>query len=161
MIVYTAHEPVPPSKDVEERAADVVFVKEGFTWFGFLVPPVWLLVNRLWFEFIALLLLMGGATAILFKLGVGPQSLSLVNLAAGLLIGFEGNNLIRWRLERKGYGLVAAVAGRDFEEVERRFFDQWTPGATMSANAGNGPLTPPAQMSQQQWQTGGPIGTFG
>ena len=90
---------------------------------GVLCSPLWLLYNRLWFELAAVLILSAGITAGLIELGLGEQSAGIANLLIALIVGFEGNNLIRWRLERKGYLFLASVAGRTYEECERRFFD--------------------------------------
>ena len=46
MIVYTVHEPGIPAKSLDERADEVVFVKEGFTWWGFLFAPLLAALQR-------------------------------------------------------------------------------------------------------------------
>jgi hypothetical protein len=168
MIVYTVHEPEPHAKSIEERADTIVFVKEGFTWWGFLFGPFWLLFNRLWLEFIAALLLFGALVAGLAQFGLRDQGTAFVNLFFMLLIGFEGNDLRRWRLDRKNYTFLASVAGRDFEECERRFFEAWLPYA-----AGKGgkpaapapaepaePTTPPSSWPHQGWGGSSVIGTL-
>ncbi len=132
MIVYTAHEQNDPARSIEERADAIVFVKEGFTWWGFLFGPLWLLFNRLWIEFIVALLIAAGAAILLLQLGLKDQAPGIVNLLLMLLVGFEGNDLRRWRLDRKGYSFLTSVAGRDFEDCERRFFDAWLPHAVPS-----------------------------
>jgi hypothetical protein len=128
MLIYTVYEPGRPAQSLEERADGVVFIKEGFTGWGFLFGPLWLLFNALWFEFVLALLLSAGAVALLTQLGLNQGQASwIVNLLLMLIIGFEGNSLQRWRLERKGYVFLASVAGKSFEECERRFFDAWLP----------------------------------
>ncbi len=157
MIVYTVHEPTPPARDVQERAEGVMFIKEGFTWGGLLVPPLWLLANRLWFETIALLVSMGVGAYALMSIGLGENGAVVANLAAGLLIGFEGNNLKRWKLERRNYAFLGSVAGRDFEECERRFFDMWLPQIS-----GTTPVQPASGkrliMPGQDWDTPSTVG---
>ena len=128
MLIYTVHEPGRPAQALDERADGVVFVKEGFTGWGFLFGPLWLLFNGLWIELVLALLLSAGAAALLIESGLEQnQASGLVNLLLMLIIGFEGNSLKRWRLERKGYVFLASVAGKNFEECERRFFDAWLP----------------------------------
>jgi hypothetical protein len=127
MIVYTVHEPARPAQDLEERADAVAFVKEGFTWWGFLFGPLWLLFNSLWFEFLAAVALAAGLAYGLVLFGLKDEAASIVNLLLMLVIGFEGNNLLRWRLERKGYTFITPVAGTGFEDCERRFFQAWLP----------------------------------
>jgi hypothetical protein len=161
MIVYTVHEPGQPAQNIEERADDIVFIKEGFTWWGFLFGPLWLLFNRLWFEFALVLLVAGVVAAGLVQLGLKDQAPGIVSWLLMLLIGFEGNDLRRWRLERKGYAFLASVAGRDPEECERRFFDAWLPHA--GGRNGN-PLPRPAMdlkpSSSGDWRGPGVIGTL-
>ncbi len=52
MIVYTVHEPEPHAQSIEERADNVVFVKEGFTWWGFFLNALWLPFQGLWLSFL-------------------------------------------------------------------------------------------------------------
>ena len=74
MIVYTVHEPGIPAKSLDERSDEVVFVKEGFTLWGFLFAPLWLLFNALWFEFIGALLLAAAVTSVLTQLELKDQA---------------------------------------------------------------------------------------
>lgn len=127
MIVYTVHEPVPPPPTLEARSEAIVFVKEGFSWLALFFPLPWLLFNRLWFEFLAALALTALLGAAAMQLGFGQEAAALMGLFVNFIVGFEGNNLKRWKLERQGYAFLASVVGRDFEEVERRFFDAWYP----------------------------------
>ncbi len=74
MIIYTVHEPQRPAESIEARAEGVVFVKEGFTLWGFIFGPLWLLYNRLWFEFIGALVLSGTLAAVLIEFGLKQQA---------------------------------------------------------------------------------------
>ncbi|MGO8955645.1 MAG: DUF2628 domain-containing protein [Rhodomicrobium sp.] len=161
MIVYTVHEPGRPAKSLEERADAVVFIKEGFTWWGFLFGPLWLLFNALWFEFAAALLLAAALAAGLAGLGLKDQAASIAYLLLMLIIGFEGNGLLRWRLERKGYSYLASVAGNSFEECERRFFDAWLPSvASQNAKAAPKPAPDISPSSWGDWPGPGAVGTL-
>jgi hypothetical protein len=162
MIVYTVHEKGNPPQNLEERAEGIVFIKEGFTWSGFILGPLWLLFNRLWLEFILAIVILGAVALGLVQLGLKDQAAGTVSLLAMLLVGFEGNDLKRWRLERKGYEFVASVAGRDFENCERRFFDAWLPHAAGQAArpfaAPTNLRTPPRPAGD--WRGPGAIGTL-
>lgn len=161
MIVYTVHEPGHPQQALDARADDVVFVREGFTWWGFWFGPFWLLFNGLWLEFIFTALLAAGVAVGLTQLGLKDQAGGIAYFLLMLLIGFEGNGLKRWRLERKGYAYLASVAGSGLEECERRFFDAWLP-----SRASQQPKNPPAsgtsvtQSSWGDWPAPSAIGTL-
>jgi Protein of unknown function (DUF2628) len=160
MIVCTVHEPGHPQQALDARADDVVFIKEGFTWWGFLFTSLWLLFNALWLEFIGVLFLAVALAAGLVEAGLRDQ-VWIVSLLFMLLIGFEGNGLKRWRLERKGYVYLASVAGDSLEDCERRFFDAWLP-----SKAPPQPKTPPSpgpdvtHSSWGDWPGPGTIGTL-
>ena len=157
MIVFTVHEPQPPGQGIEARADSIVFVKEGFTIWGFLFGPIWLLYNRLWFAFILALVAAGGLYAGLVELDLKNQAPALVNLFLSLIIGFEGNDILRWSLQRKGYALLGSVVGRSRLECERRFFDAWLPHA---AGKGGAPGTPVMGLKSGDWRASHPIGTW-
>lgn len=161
MIVYTVHEPSHPAQPLDARADEVIFIKEGFTWRGFLFAPLWLLFNALWFEFIAALLLVAGAAAGLTVLGLKDQAGGIAYLLLILIIGFEGNGLRRWRLERKGYVYLASVAGHSLEECERRFFDAWLPSLTRQrSKAASNPGPDVTANSWGDWPGPGAVGTL-
>jgi hypothetical protein len=164
MLIYTVHEPAQPDKDLQKRAEAVVFVREGFTWLGFFFPPIWLLAKRLWLEFIALLLIGAGVAMMFASLGARTEGATVANLLACLIVGFQGNDLVRWKLSRRGFNLVAAVAGRSFDECERRFFDAWLPQAARDSESGGTPIsfpiTQPPKANPVSWKPSGAIGTF-
>jgi hypothetical protein len=143
---------------VEARADSIVFVKEGFTIWGFLFGALWLLYNRLWLEFIVALLAAGGIAAGLVEFGLKQQAaVGVANLLLALIIGFEGNDLIRWSLQRRGYAFIASVAGRNRLECERRFFDAWLPHA---AGRGGPSATPALDRRGGDWTMPHTVGTW-
>jgi hypothetical protein len=161
MIVYTVHEPGIPAKSLDERADEAVFVKEGFTGWGFWLAPAWLLFNALWLELFAALLLAAVAGSVLTQLGLKDQVPAIAYFLLMLIVGFEGNGMRRAQLERKGYVFVAPVAGHNLEECERRFFDAWLPSAAArypgpEAKQGSGA----ARGSFGGWAVTGVVGTF-
>ena len=52
------------------HATRFAFVRDGFHFWAFLLTPFWLLRHRLWLEFIAYLLLVGGVTFALRRFGI-------------------------------------------------------------------------------------------
>ena len=146
MPVYTVHEPPRRNSDDDDLAhtSRFVFVRDGFHFWAFLLAPLWMLRHRMWIEFIAYLLIVGGVTFALRRLGidgVGP----LVGLLISLLVGIEASTLRRWKLTRRGFANLGVVVGEDLEDAERRFFDGWT---AQDAPAPSAP--PPAAPFQRR-----------
>lgn len=126
MATFTVH--IPAGRAGEAPSADkIVFLRDGFSWWAFLFGPLWLAWNRAflaaggWF---ALLAIVGVAGV---KLGVGKGALSLVSLALGVVLGFEGSRLVAWTLRRRGYDEAGVVTGDSLEEAEEIFFHEWNP----------------------------------
>ena len=78
--IYTVHEPQRPGQTIEARADSIQFVKEGFTIWGFLFGPLWLLYNRLWLAFIVTVVVMAGLAAVLIELELRNQAPAIVDL---------------------------------------------------------------------------------
>lgn len=47
MVTYTVHEPPHPSADRVDRADELRFIKDGFSWLTALVPPLGLAAKGL------------------------------------------------------------------------------------------------------------------
>ena len=148
MPVYTVHEPPRPDEERDDDAiaqgARIVFVRDGFHFWAFLLAPLWMLRHRMWLELIAWLLLLAAITFALQALGVGEAAGFVVALLLALLVGMEASSLRRWKLSRRGFASLGVVVGDDLEEAERRFFDGWT--------AQSEPRTPPPAPSSSPFQ---------
>lgn len=129
MQTYTVYERRVPPEDVEERAAELVFVKEGFSLWTLLFAPLWLLVNGLWRALLLYILIVAGISVGLTELGVSEQVIGWANLLINLIFAFEARDLYRGSLERRGYVLKAVVSGRNLAECERRYLMEWLPHA--------------------------------
>ncbi|MBU2582468.1 MAG: DUF2628 domain-containing protein [Alphaproteobacteria bacterium] len=125
VVAYTVHEPSEAAGSPVERADGLVFVKDGFNWWAFLLAPIWMLANRMWVVFagyVAISLAIGGIAAVL---DIGLNWAALVNLAINLIVAFEADSLHRWSLDRKGWKMIGTVSGANTRECERRFFERW------------------------------------
>lgn len=144
MQTYTVYEKRVASDDMDERATDLVFVREGFVWLALIVPALWLLFHGLWRGLLLYLLLTTGLVVALTELGVNEQIIGLGNLVINLIFGFEARDIQRAALERRGYVLRAVVSGRSLAESEQRFIAEWLPAAKRererlaAASAGRG-----------------------
>ena len=125
MKTFTVHEPAEPASDPLKRADQLVFIKEGVAWLALFFPVIWLLVQRLWLVLVLFILAAIGISAAATSLGVNQEIVAWATIALGVLLAFQANDLRRWKLDRKGYRMVAAVAGNSREDCERRFFADW------------------------------------
>jgi hypothetical protein len=143
MLVYTVHEPARPAASLDDRADELVFVKEGFSMPAFLFGPFWLAVHRLWLPLVlyvaALLLLLG----IFQILPGGSGAVGIVLTLAAMAFGLEANSIRRWGLSRREYQLIGTAAGKTFEECEHRFLTGWLAGQGVASKP-SALLTPPA-----------------
>lgn len=131
MPAYTVHE--PPLKageaagQVDRQADRVVFVRDRFAVWAFLLTPLWLIVKRLWLVLLLYVLFTIAVWAVLHVTGVRPSIRFAVMLAVSLLVGLEASTLQRWTLARRKWKQVGVVVARNAEDAERRFFAQWVP----------------------------------
>lgn len=124
---FTVHEAPDPPAARDDRAEQLVFVKDGFSLFAALIPPVWMIANRLWLVLLCYIAVIGSVIAGFGLLGIADYWLGYASLAISLIIGFEADSLMRWTLDRRAYRQIASVTGATDEECERRFFSEWLP----------------------------------
>jgi hypothetical protein len=145
MPVYTVHE--PPRRDSDDdmiaHTARFQLVRDGFHFWAFVLAPFWMLRHRMWLEFIVYLLLIGGITFALRRLGVEETAGAWVALLLALLIGMEAPSLRRWKLSRRGFENQGVVVADDIEMAERRFFDGWMAGEAPLPGSSSAPPAPP------------------
>ncbi|MEO1265324.1 MAG: DUF2628 domain-containing protein, partial [Pseudomonadota bacterium] len=124
---YTVHERPKPLADRIDRAADLVFIKDGFNFLAFIAAPVWMIVNRLWMVLFIYLVIMAALLLATDALGIAPGIRSALTLGLSALVGFEADSLRRWTLARRGWSLVGSVTGESLDVCQRRFFESWLP----------------------------------
>jgi len=161
MPVYTVHEPPRRDDALLAHTARFKFVRDGFHFWAFLLAPVWMLRHRLWLELIVYLLLAGGITFALRRLGIAESAGVWVALLLSLLVGIEASSLRRWKLARSGYENLGVVVGEDLEEAERRFFDGWVSEAGRLAIPPAGfPPSPAVAPFERPAASSGIVGLF-
>jgi hypothetical protein len=125
--VYTVHERPDHSADRLDRAEELIFVKDGFTWGAAMMPPVYFMSAGEWAALGAYL----GAVTVLYSLlstfGVSADWIMAAILALHVFIGFEASSLQRALLNWRGWSEIGSVSGRNLAECERRFFETWLP----------------------------------
>jgi hypothetical protein len=141
MSIYTVHEP-PLKADGSTPDPDrFVFVRDGFSFWAFLLAPLWML--RLWLVFVGYVIVAVALQVGLRLIGASLGVIITVSLLLALLVGFEAATLRRFTLARRRWKNVGIVVGNDLESAERRFFDAWVDkpwtdpsGANPSAGGG-------------------------
>ncbi len=123
--VFTVHEPPQPAADRIDRAASLVFVRDGFSWGAALFSPVYLAVKGQWLAFIAYFVLAFAAAVLLWSVGMIDHWFSLLIIGLNVYLGFEASTLERMWLSYRGWTEIGTVAGRNLPECERRFFESW------------------------------------
>lgn len=143
MAVYTVHQPPARHADPLPDAERIVFVRDGFSFWAFLVAPIWMLWHRMWLVLLGYVVIVGGIEAALSALGASRMALSVLGLFIALLIGLEASTLRRLNLRRRGFRDVGIVSGADREDAERRFFGAWTADPRSGGTAAAPPPAPP------------------
>jgi Protein of unknown function (DUF2628) len=123
------------------NAADAAFIRDGFSFPAFLLPPLWLLWHRLWIEAalaIAALVLAAGLERLTGLAVAAP----LLWLLVSLFIGLEGNALRIAALGRRGWRNWGVVEARKLDDADTYYSTQ-TADAEPSADTPT-PLAPSA-----------------
>ena len=113
MRIYTIHR---RSRGLLEEP-EIRAVKEGFCWPALFFGPFWAAWRGDWMAAAGLLAVFAAAAMLP---GAAWLSWPLLLLAA-LAAGFEGNDLARWSLGRRGFTEAALAAARNADDAEARF----------------------------------------
>jgi len=122
---YTVHEPPPRADEGEPDPERFAFVRDGFSFWAFLLGPVWMLWHGLWLVLIGYLVVMAVLQVVLTRIGASGGVHVAVALLVAILVGFEAASLRRWGLARRRWRNLGVVVADDLELAERRFFDAW------------------------------------
>ena len=126
MSIYTVHEPPPKADTGEPDPERFVFVRDGFSFWAFLLAPLWMLRHRMWLVFLGYVVVTVVLQVGLRLIGASTTVILVAGALVSLLIGFEAASLRRFTLWRRRWKNVGIVVGDDVESAERRFFDAWT-----------------------------------
>jgi hypothetical protein len=126
-VVCSVHERPDHAAELEQRADELVFLRDGFSLPVAILPPVALIYRRAWLATLVYLALAASIVVGLDALGAGPAAYVLALLVLGIVFGFEAVNFERWSLNTFGWTEVGVVSGANFEECEIRFFNAWHP----------------------------------
>jgi hypothetical protein len=111
-------------KQSDDDISHIEYVPEKFSWTGFLFNSIWLIYNRLWsqaFLFLAILIL-------IYQLElagiIAPNISLMIWVGISFFIGFTGNDMLRRRLERRGYKFSDIIIASSESEAELKFICQ-------------------------------------
>jgi hypothetical protein len=156
MSIYTVHEPPSKADAGEPEPERFVFVRDGFSFWAFLLAPLWMLRHRMWLVFLGYVVVTVALLVGLRLMGASTTVIMLAGALVSLLIGFEAASLRRFTLWRRRWKNVGIVVGDDVESAERRFFDAWmnrpranpsSASAEPRAASALAPAVPPARRS--------------
>ena len=125
MPTYTVHQPPQRDSGPVSGPERFVFVRDGFRFWAFLLPPLWLLLHRLWLALVIYVALTVAMTAAFAFAGIPPWADAVASLLLGLLLGLEAGTVQRWTYARSKWAQVGYIVAEDEELAERRFFSQW------------------------------------
>jgi len=125
MSIYTVYEPPLKAHESAPNPERFVFVRDGFSFWAFLLAPWWMLRHRMWLALIGYVIVVVALQVALRFLGASTTVTITVAVLLSLLVGFEAATLRRFTLSRRGWKNVGIVVGDDLESAERRFFDAW------------------------------------
>jgi hypothetical protein len=136
MAVYTVH--VPRGRWGERPTPEkIVFLRDGFSVAAFLFGPFWLLWRRAWLAALLWTILLGVVGA-LAATGLSREAVSVLEIALGALLGFEGSRLVAWTLARRGYAESAVIVAENLEDAETSFFASLQAGGPVAPGAAAG-----------------------
>jgi len=125
MSVYTVHIPPSTAKRSGSGPERFVFVRDGFSFWAFVLAPLWMLWHRLWLVFVSYCVLAIALQAGLQAIGASFAVRFTAGALLALLAGLEAATLRRFTLARRGWTNAGIVVGDDIESAEQRFFDIW------------------------------------
>ena len=152
MAAYVVME--PPVGTAADQAP--VFVRDGFHWLAFLVPPLWLALHRAWIAAILAVLasvLFGVAAE---RSGLGPAG-ALLSLLVSLYVGLEAPALRLAALRRRNWIEAGVVEADSHADAELRYLvdhGDGQRGPAPTASVSRTPDTPAALTAR-------PLAAFG
>ena len=124
MPVYTVHAPKSLGADFRAAPEKVVFVRDGFHVWAFLLGFIWLIYRRLWLVLLGYIVVQIAAEIVLRLTHASSFAHFAVMLVIALFLGTEAGSLRRWTLSRRKWQQIGLVAADDEEAAERRFFER-------------------------------------
>jgi hypothetical protein len=137
-----------------KAADDVVLLREGFSWWALIFPLPWLVIKGMWIVLLVALGVQFAIWGLAEALHLSDAMRLAMSLSINLILAFEGNNLLRWTYERRGFEELGLVHGEDLDAAEYRFFTGiGLPQADEPARKAEAPKPP---IFSRHWKAGEP-----
>jgi len=124
----------PRHENGQPHEEKTVFIRDGFTFLAFILPFVWLLFYRLWFE-AALVFLAAAVISAAGSYSGHDGVAAMVGLLLSLLVGLEANNWRAAALKRRGYEETGVVDAENAGDAETIWFHGSRPDRSVTAPA--------------------------
>ncbi|WP_378946382.1 DUF2628 domain-containing protein [Mesorhizobium sp. ANAO-SY3R2] len=111
----------PPVKAGQNASENAVFVRDGFYFFGFIAPILWLLWHRLWLAAIVTLAATLALAAVIEAAGLASLPATLLPLLISLYVGLEGGALRLAKLRRAGWRQWGVIEADSTADAETRY----------------------------------------
>jgi hypothetical protein len=162
MAVYTVHQPPLKKYEAAPDPERFAFVRDGFSFWAFLFGPLWMLRHRMWLVLLGYIVIVVAMHVGLRFVGASNGGTFFASFMLALLVGMEAGTLRRFTFGRRRWRNVGTIVGGDRETVERRFFDSWVRGETLSPipATATAPGTTAAPASRATSATPDVIGLF-
>jgi hypothetical protein len=128
MAIYTVHAPPLKAGKSAPSPDRFIFVRDGFSFWAFLLAPIWMIRHRMWRVFAGYLIVVIVLQVALRLVAAPTWAMLAAAVLLAMLVGFEAATLRRFTLARRGWKNAGIVVGDDLDSVERRFFDAWAGG---------------------------------
>lgn len=118
---------------IKEAPANILLVREGFTWPALMFGPFWFAFRRAW---LGAILWCGGVALIVsagIVLDVAPELYMGAVFAFMYLMALEAPGFRQRSLMRRSYRMSDVVEARNLNEAEIRFFARQTPASARPA----------------------------
>src|SRR5262249_5021162 len=122
MSIYTVYEPPLKAHESAPNPQRLSLVRDGFSFWAFLLAPWWMLRHRLWLALTGYVILAIALSVALRFVGASTTVTLIAGALFSLLVGCEAATLRRFKLSRRGRTDVGIVGGGDLDLAERRFF---------------------------------------
>jgi Protein of unknown function (DUF2628) len=138
-------------------SANAAFIRDGFSWPGFLLPPLWLLWHRLWIEAALAIAAAVLAAGLQWLTGLATTA-PLLWLLVAVFVGLEGNALRVAALSRRGWHSWGVVEAGNLDDADTHYAAETATAEAGAPDRSPTSLSPPSANSGARPVQGEPIG---